>query len=51
MNDNFVLGYSAGMLFTVIILLSSFHLEESTCQVENNIADCTWVLVPTTVQP
>ena len=51
MNDSFVIGYAAGVLFAVTILLSVAHVEESQCQVENNIADCAWVLVPTTVQP
>jgi hypothetical protein len=51
MNDYFVWGYFAGILCTVILLLSASHLDESMCQLEHNIADCTWVLVPTTVQP
>jgi hypothetical protein len=51
MNDSFVLGYAAGVLFAVTILLSVAHIEESKCQAENNIADCTWVLVTAKVQP
>jgi hypothetical protein len=46
MND--VSYFLAGVFVTVLILIFVVHVDESICQVEHNVADCTQVFVPVT---
>jgi hypothetical protein len=45
---SFWIGFCGGALLMVGSVVMTNHMKESTCQTENNVADCTWVLVPTT---
>jgi hypothetical protein len=40
-------GFCQGVILTVAAISIANHSEESSCQTENNVSDCTWVLVPT----
>jgi hypothetical protein len=44
---NFWTGLIVGGILAFLSVLVTDHKLESDCQTENNVADCTWVLVPT----
>ena len=47
MSNSFYLGYLVGIFCTVVAMLLTNHSQESGCQTDNDVADCTWVLEPT----
>jgi hypothetical protein len=44
---SFWLGFVGGGILMFLSVLITDHKLESDCQTESNVADCTWVLVPT----
>jgi hypothetical protein len=44
---DFWFGYVLGVVIMLIVGPVFDHVQESSCQTENNVSDCTWVLVPT----
>lgn len=46
MDDDFNFGWVTGAFTMVIIFLVAWHIEESSCQKQNNVADCEFARTP-----
>ena len=45
--DNFVIAFALGVFVWSVTTMGIWHLQERECQIDNNVADCEWILIPT----